>query len=906
MKHIISIITFLIIASSVTAQVKFTQLERAATQWSVPVAKRTIPGISDYVMTYMTLAQLIDSTETILGTRIDSMKMTTNDTLALYTSDGVFKAKIIITEVDGDPTNELQEITIDDDNKLILSINNSNVSIDHLSENDSTLVGDTPMLDLTMTGKTITGIPDTLTYLATQYGISQKQNLITGTSGQTLRFSATNTLTANSLLYNDGSGVGINTTSLGSDKLSVSGNTNLNGYLRINGGSNIWIQNSTIAIPTDAGTQNTVIGFNVGNPSGMSGAINNFLLGTNAALGLTTGDANVAIGQGVISGITSGSNNVVIGDNALNGASNTSSVVAVGNNAGKDATSTFGGGYFGSGAGQGTSAYCFAFGEQALRNNTGANSNAFGALAGYGNTGANSNFFGFKAGMGNTRNYSLYIDNDETFVPLIGGQFDNNRVGINTNINSIDHTLTVTGTAKITGSSGTGTSLMLRNGDGAVSAGTLSTGLSIVSGALTLTETGDISAVTVTAPILGGGTSGSVNIAADTTSATLTALVNQRQLSTKISGSGTDNYIPRFNGTTAIENSNMYDDGTNIGIGTTSPTAKLSVAGALKVTGSTSGNTRIWGYDHTDGTMGIITIGTGLSLSGDALSATGGTYAYWRLSANGGTAFAVTDNTLVDFNNSTGITWTRDSGTGEMTATLADNSATNEIQNLSYTNATRALGISSGTGVTLPLVSSTIAGLVSAYPNNTTSFLRGDGTWATPPTPAMTATAPILVTSGNISLNYGTGLYSASGSLTNLSTNYGYLFHSSGTIGGQSISTTPLTVNFNDQMQGFNMTCNTTSDYVQVTNSGGYEIDYGICVGGISSTRQISVTVYVGSSSVPGTLKRFFIDSGDEDCAHGKHIMDLTAGQQVFLKVATSGSETATFDGPQLKVTRIY
>jgi len=375
--------------------------------------------------------------------------------------------------------------------------------------------------------------------------------------------------------------------------------------------------------------------------------------------------------------------------------------------------------------------------------------------------------------------------------------------------------------------------------------------------------------------------------------------------SSGVSGSGTDNYIPRFNGTTAIENSIMYDDGTNIGIGTASPTAKLSVAGALKVTGSTSGNTRIWGYDHTDGTMGIITIGSGLSLSGDALSATAA-YAYWRLSANSGTAFAVTDNTLVNFNNSTGISWTRTASTGEMTATLADNSATNEIQNLSYTNATRALGISSGSGVTLPLVSSTIPGLVSAYPNNTTSFLRGDGTWATPPTPAVTGSAPIVVTSGNISLNIGTGLYSASGSLTNLSTNYGYLFHSSGTIGGQSISTTPLTVNFNEQMQGFNMTCNTGSDYVQVTNSGGYEIDYGVCVGGISSTRQISVQVYVGSSSVAGTLKRFFIDSGDEDCAHGKHVMDLTAGQQIFLKVATSGAETATFDGPQLKVTRIY
>jgi hypothetical protein len=44
---------------------------------------------------------------------------------------------------------------------------------------------------------------------------------------------------------------------------------------------------------------------------------------------------------------------------------------------------------------------------------------------------------------------------------------------------------------------------------------------------------------------------------------------------------GTDNYIPRFNGSSALENSVMYDDGTNIGIGTTSPAAKLHVSGSV-------------------------------------------------------------------------------------------------------------------------------------------------------------------------------------------------------------------------------------------------------------------------------------------------------------------------------------
>jgi hypothetical protein len=42
---------------------------------------------------------------------------------------------------------------------------------------------------------------------------------------------------------------------------------------------------------------------------------------------------------------------------------------------------------------------------------------------------------------------------------------------------------------------------------------------------------------------------------------------------------GTDNYIPKFNGSSALENSVMYETGSNIGIGTTTPGFKLDVIG---------------------------------------------------------------------------------------------------------------------------------------------------------------------------------------------------------------------------------------------------------------------------------------------------------------------------------------
>lgn len=51
---------------------------------------------------------------------------------------------------------------------------------------------------------------------------------------------------------------------------------------------------------------------------------------------------------------------------------------------------------------------------------------------------------------------------------------------------------------------------------------------------------------------------------------------------------------------------------------------------------------------------------------------------------------------------------------------------------LSYTAATRVLASSTGTDATLPLFTSTEAGLVDASGGGTSNFLRADGTWAAP------------------------------------------------------------------------------------------------------------------------------------------------------------------------------
>jgi hypothetical protein len=73
-----------------------------------------------------------------------------------------------------------------------------------------------------------------------------------------------------------------------------------------------------------------------------------------------------------------------------------------------------------------------------------------------------------------------------------------------------------------------------------------------------------------------------------------------------VTGSGTDNYIPRWNGTTALENSAMYQtDAGLVGIGTATPSAQL----------------------HISGTEGILAQGT--FGSGTALTLGGGTRMMW-------------------------------------------------------------------------------------------------------------------------------------------------------------------------------------------------------------------------------------------------------------------------------------
>jgi hypothetical protein len=58
----------------------------------------------------------------------------------------------------------------------------------------------------------------------------------------------------------------------------------------------------------------------------------------------------------------------------------------------------------------------------------------------------------------------------------------------------------------------------------------------------------------------------------------------QNALTNPVTGTGTTNYLPKFTGATTIGNSQVFDDGTNVGIGITAQSdAKLYVQGALNI-----------------------------------------------------------------------------------------------------------------------------------------------------------------------------------------------------------------------------------------------------------------------------------------------------------------------------------
>ena len=195
---------------------------------------------------------------------------------------------------------------------------------------------------------------------------------------------------------------------------------------------------SVTALGYQAGYTTTLGGIFIGKQAGYS--VNN--------------SANIFIGDGAGQFVTSGSSNVGIGGGALRSTGSGAGSVALGSTAGRYTTAG-GNTLLGHQSGRGVSGSNFsntvAVGYQALTAlTTGASNTAVGYQAGAAITTGGSNvLIGYQAGSAlTTEANKLYIENSNSTTPLIYGEFDNDLVRINGD-------LEVTGGVKIEKTSNT-------------------------------------------------------------------------------------------------------------------------------------------------------------------------------------------------------------------------------------------------------------------------------------------------------------------------------------------------------------------------------------------------------------------------------------------------------------------
>jgi len=152
---------------------------------------------------------------------------------------------------------------------------------------------------------------------------------------------------------------------------------------------------------------------------------------------------------------------------------------------------------------------------------------------------------------------------------------------------------TVTGATNFTAglTANTISATMYNNLPVSVITGGSNIGINNTNGNVTISFTG-----TTGSNFTGGTVTGVTNFTNGLTANTISATTYQNlPFSGNVIGNGITNYVPKWTGSTGLGNSQIFDDGTNVGIGTTSPSAKLDVI----ITGGTIG-VRISGDSSSD------------------------------------------------------------------------------------------------------------------------------------------------------------------------------------------------------------------------------------------------------------------------------------------------------------------
>ena len=329
----------------------------------------------------------------------------------------------------------------------------------------------------------------------------------------------------------------------------------------------------------------------------ITGSFNIGIGGTQTLVNNVGGNSNIGIGTDALLINIEGSNNVSIGESSLRNNTSGSTNIAIGTSAGYS--------------------------------NLNDNGNVYiGDSAGYSNVGGNNIFIGYGAGSGDTSSSDRLNIGDTIFGSLSG-----KTIGIN-NLNPIT-TLDVSGTTRIIGGLTATTISATTYINLPVSGLTQGTGISVTNngvGGYTIANTDRGSSENIFKNIQIAGVtqfsanSNTANLNFSGINVTITSGASNTLIFSAgtgggggggVTGSGTSNFIPRWTGTTALGNSLIQDNGTNIGVNTTpSSSYKMSIYSItntpLYVQNQASNGTSISVYSNGSGSQtGISSIGYG-------------------------------------------------------------------------------------------------------------------------------------------------------------------------------------------------------------------------------------------------------------------------------------------------------
>jgi hypothetical protein len=400
-------------------------------------------------------------------------------------------------------------------------------------------------------------------------------------------------------VFDNGTNIGVGTATP-TDKVHVVGNIKIDGGKLpfANTGQSVFIGENAGLNDDLTNNENVFVGYEAGRAN-TTGIINTFI-GHVAGRSNTTGGFNTALGQNSLGSNTTGSYNTALGRGSMGNLTS---------------------GLYNTAIGTGSFQYAVAgsqntiIGSTALYNSTGTSRTvAIGYGAGYNNTSGVSNvFIGTNVAENETGSNKLYIDNSSTPFPLIYGNFaaDSLKVNGTLTVNNAYTFPSTAGTANyVLQTNGTGQAswvnpalLSVTEADPEVSSATTNRvpkwdGTTLTDGIIQDNGTGlgvntapvagndlTVNGKTATASIQisTGAANGYVLQSSATGNATWVnpASLAVTETDPKV-GALTNNYLPKWNNT-SLANGIVYDNGTNVGIGTTAPADKLHVTGNSRI-----------------------------------------------------------------------------------------------------------------------------------------------------------------------------------------------------------------------------------------------------------------------------------------------------------------------------------